>query len=205
MVKAPQSGHFFGGWSFCRAHVSDNLHKRLLKEVRIVLTGLVADIWWKDVWDFHAHPQTSLGLQYCMGNEGQQAKSLCPRLGLEFSDILYQNSVTNLLTCGILKWHCYCSSNPNGNASIILHDITKNAANIIGKRLRTLKRSGPLNRLNAILSLLHPLDRYRTPSARGNAIGRPLSRPISHPNTGGSPQPSRSKPLGGLNRAIVAL
>ena len=65
--------------------------------------------------------------------------------------------------------------------------------------------SGPLNRLNAILSLLHPLDRYRAPSAIGSAIGRPLSRPISHPNTGGSPQPHRSKPLGGLNRAIVAL
>ena len=55
------------------------------------------------------------------------------------------------------------------------------------------KLSGPLNRLNAILSLLHPLDRYRTRS------------PISHPNTGGSPQPPRSKPLGGLNRTIVAL
>ena len=48
--------------------------------------------------------------------------------------------------------------------------------------------SGPLNRLNAIVSLLHPLDRSRTPSAIGSAIGRPLSRPISHPNTGGSPQ-----------------
>ena len=33
--------------------------------------------------------------------------------------------------------------------------------------------SGPLNRLNAILSLLQPLDRYRTPSAIGSAIGRP--------------------------------
>ena len=65
--------------------------------------------------------------------------------------------------------------------------------------------SGPLNRLNAILSLLHPLDSYRTPSAIGSAIGRPLSRPISHPNTGGSPQPPCSKPLGGLNRAIVVL
>ena len=65
--------------------------------------------------------------------------------------------------------------------------------------------SGPLNRLNAILSLLQPLDRYRTPSAIGSAIGRPLSRPISHPNTGGSPQPPRSKPVGGLNRAIVVL
>ena len=65
--------------------------------------------------------------------------------------------------------------------------------------------SGPLNRLNATLSLLHHLDRYRTPSAIGSAIGRPLSRPISLPNTGGSPQPPRSKPLGGLNRAIVVL
>ena len=68
-----------------------------------------------------------------------------------------------------------------------------------------LRRSGPLNQLNAILSLLQPLDRYRTPSAIGSAIGRPLSCPISHPNTGGSPQPPRSKPLGGLNRAIVVL
>ena len=33
--------------------------------------------------------------------------------------------------------------------------------------------SGPLNRLNAILSLLHPLDRYRALSAIGSAIGRP--------------------------------
>ena len=31
--------------------------------------------------------------------------------------------------------------------------------------------SGPLNRLNAMLSLLH-LDRYRTPSGIGSAIGR---------------------------------
>ena len=79
---------------------------------------------------------------------------------------------------------------------------------IPAKRLQKFKRktlSGPLNRLNAILSLLHPLDRYRTSSAIGSAIGRPLSRPISHPNTGGSPQPPRSKPLGGLNRAMVVL
>ena len=33
--------------------------------------------------------------------------------------------------------------------------------------------SGPLNRLNAILSLLQPLDRYRAPSAIGSPIGRP--------------------------------
>ena len=32
--------------------------------------------------------------------------------------------------------------------------------------------SGPLKRLNAILSLLQPLDHYRTPSAIGSAIGR---------------------------------
>ena len=57
--------------------------------------------------------------------------------------------------------------------------------------------SGPLDRLNAILSLLQPLDRYRAPSAIQSAIGRPLSRPISHPRTGRSPQPPRSKPLRG--------
>ena len=68
-----------------------------------------------------------------------------------------------------------------------------------------LTLSGPLNRLNAILPLLHPLDRYRIPSAIGSAIGRPLSRPISLPNTGGSPRPPRSKPFGGFNRAIVVL
>ena len=72
-------------------------------------------------------------------------------------------------------------------------------------RLPSHTLSGPLNRLNAILSLLHALDRSRTPSAIGSAIGRPLSGPISHPNTGGSPQPPRSQPLGGLNRAIVVL
>ena len=33
--------------------------------------------------------------------------------------------------------------------------------------------SGPLNRLNAILSLLQPLDCYRAPSAIGSAIGSP--------------------------------
>ena len=72
-------------------------------------------------------------------------------------------------------------------------------------RLPSVFLVAPLNRLNATLSLLHPLDRYRTRSAIGSAIERPLSRPISHPNTGGSPQPPRSKPLGGLNRAIVAI
>ena len=47
---------------------------------------------------------------------------------------------------------------------------------------------------------------YRTLSAIGSAIGRPyltLSRRISHPQTGRSSQPPHSKPLRGLNRAIV--
>ena len=65
--------------------------------------------------------------------------------------------------------------------------------------------SGPLNRLNAILSLLHPLDRYRASSAIGSAIGRPLFRPISHPRSGRITQPPHPKPLMRLNRAIVVL
>ena len=65
--------------------------------------------------------------------------------------------------------------------------------------------SDPLNRLNAILSLLHPLDRYRTPSAIGSAIGRPYLTLSCHPPTSRSSQPPRSKPLGGLNHAIVVL
>ena len=44
------------------------------------------------------------------------------------------------------------------------------------------KLSGTLDRLTAILSLLQPLDRYRTPSAIESAIGS-LSRPISLPRT----------------------
>ena len=62
---------------------------------------------------------------------------------------------------------------------------------------------GPLNRLNAIRSLLQPIDRYRIPSAMGSAIGRPLSRPISHPRAGRSSHPPRSKPLRGLNQRRV--
>ena len=62
--------------------------------------------------------------------------------------------------------------------------------------------SGPLNRLNAILSLLQPLDRYRALSAIRSAIGRPyLALSRIHAQV----QPPRSKPLRGLNRAIVAL
>ena len=65
--------------------------------------------------------------------------------------------------------------------------------------------SGPLDRLNAILSLLQPLDRYRTPSAIVSAIGRPLSRPISHPNTvvGVLNRLVLNRLGGGLNRVIV--
>ena len=34
---------------------------------------------------------------------------------------------------------------------------------------------GPLDRLNDILSLLHPLDRYRTPCGLGVRLGGPIS------------------------------
>ena len=39
------------------------------------------------------------------------------------------------------------------------------------RRIRPQNLGGPLNQLNAFLSLLQPLDRYRTPSAIGSAIG----------------------------------
>ena len=43
----------------------------------------------------------------------------------------------------------------------------------------------PLNRWNAILSLLQPFDRYRTPSAVGRAIGRPyLALSCTHTQIG---------------------
>ena len=61
--------------------------------------------------------------------------------------------------------------------------------------------SGPLNRLNAILSLLHPLDRYRTLSAIGSAIGRPYLAP-SHIQAQVGVLNCLAR---GLNRAMVAL
>ena len=65
--------------------------------------------------------------------------------------------------------------------------------------------SGPLNRLNAILSLLQPLDRYRAPSAIGSAIGRAYLALSRFRVQLGVLNPPCSKPLRGLNRAIVAL
>ena len=53
---------------------------------------------------------------------------------------------------------------------------------------------GPLKRFNAILSLLHPLDRY--------ALSRPT---LAFTHTSRTSQPPHSKPLGKLNRAIVVL
>ena len=56
-----------------------------------------------------------------------------------------------------------------------------------------------LNRLNALLSLLQPLDRHRAASAIESAIERPyvaLSRPFTH--SGRSSQLPFSKPLRGL-------
>ena len=71
--------------------------------------------------------------------------------------------------------------------------------------MQEIRLSGPLNRLIAILSLLHPLDRYRTPSAIGSAIGRPylaLSRIKMQAGVFNRPC---SKPLRQLNRAIAVL
>ena len=62
--------------------------------------------------------------------------------------------------------------------------------------------SGPLDRLNAILSLLQPLE---DPLCDRECDWEARSRPISLPCTVRSSQPPRSKPLRGLNRAIVAL
>ena len=65
--------------------------------------------------------------------------------------------------------------------------------------------SGPLNRLNAILSLLQPLDRYRAPSAIGSAIGRPyLALSRFHTQAKALNRLVLNR-LGGLNRAIVVL
>ena len=65
--------------------------------------------------------------------------------------------------------------------------------------------SGPLNRLNAILSLLHPSTAYGTPPlpAIASAIARPYLALL--PRTGRISEPPRSKPLRWLNRAIVVL
>ena len=63
--------------------------------------------------------------------------------------------------------------------------------------------SGTLNWLNAILSLLQTLDRYRTPSAM--RLGGPISLYLASVHKYRRSQPPRSKPLGRLNRAIGAL
>ena len=63
----------------------------------------------------------------------------------------------------------------------------------------------PLNRLNAGLSLLQLLDHCRTPICSRDCDWEALSRPISHPHTGRSSHPPRSRPLRGLNCAIVVL
>ena len=55
----------------------------------------------------------------------------------------------------------------------------------------------PLNWLNAILSLLQPLDGFRSPLFDRERDWKALSRPMSHPRTGRSPQPPCSKPLRG--------
>ena len=64
--------------------------------------------------------------------------------------------------------------------------------------------SGPLNWLNAILALLRPLDRYRAPSVIESAMRRPCLA-LARINTQVGVLNRLSKPLRGLNRAIVAL
>ena len=63
----------------------------------------------------------------------------------------------------------------------------------------------PINPLNAILSLLQPLNRYRSTPCDRKRDWKALSRSISHPHTGRISQPPCSKPIRGLTRAIVAL
>ena len=64
--------------------------------------------------------------------------------------------------------------------------------------------TGPLNRLNATLSLRYPLDRNRTPSAIGSAIVWPYLT-VSCIHTGRITRPRHPKPLRRLNRVIVVL
>ena len=66
-----------------------------------------------------------------------------------------------------------------------LHDAQSPESEEMAKMLTSLL-SGRLNRLNAALYLLQPLDRYRAPSAIARAIWEAVSRPISHPRTGRS-------------------
>ena len=49
----------------------------------------------------------------------------------------------------------------------------KSSATAQATKTTALSLSGPLDRLSAFLSPLHPLNRYRTPSAIGSAIERP--------------------------------
>ena len=72
-----------------------------------------------------------------------------------------------LETFSRLSWHCRARR--------------ARETSVRGGLVRNL--SGPLSRLNALLSLLHPFDRYRTPYGIGSAIGRPylgLSRIHAH-------------------------
>ena len=70
-----------------------------------------------------------------------------------------------------------------------------------------VQASGPPNRLNAILSLLRLLDRYRTPSAIGRAVrlGGPYLALSRTPTQVGVLSRLVLNRLGGLNRAMVVL
>ena len=130
--------------------------------------------------------------------------------------------------CTAICLQFYCSAfgaiglSGKGNTSILLPFVSQYASHLyfntppigiailLGKTLVVVvtgmfPSSGPLNGLNAKLSLLHPLNRYRNPLCDRKCDWEGLSRPTSHPHAGRSSQPPHSKPLTRLNRAIVVL
>ena len=48
------------------------------------------------------YSQTSLGAQFCLGNEGKEGKTLCPRLGLEVPDMILPDVSDHPIKSGML-------------------------------------------------------------------------------------------------------
>ena len=83
---------------------------------------------------------------------------------------------------------------------------SQNSQSLPKNSVTSLFPSGPLDRWSAILSLLHPLDRYRTPLCDWECDWEgPIPLYLASTHTGRSSQPTRSNPLAGLNRAKVVL
>ena len=90
--------------------------------------------------------------------------------------ILYQSPVVMLAGCGDARPESVREPFPSQHTCrrhAAIRVKAPEASYTAGARSMEARLSGPLNRLNAILSLLQPLDRYRGPSAIGSAIGRP--------------------------------